>query len=111
TFQFGSRAFYHGEPNVLMQTAVVLAITASQALINHAGIRLTARLTDLSGYLILVVASLLTVALLLYGSSWDWARLVTFENNGGRGSVWPEASTPWLFVLGFLLPAYTITGF
>ena len=38
------------------QAIGVLLITGSQALINHLGIRLTTALTDLSGYLILVVA-------------------------------------------------------
>ena len=37
-------------------------MTASQAFINHWGIRLTSRLVDLSGYLIIVVAFVLTGA-------------------------------------------------
>jgi amino acid transporter len=39
---------------------------------------------------------------------------VSFANYSGArgGSVWPATgSVPWLFLLGFLLPAYTITGF
>ena len=36
-------------------------------MINHRGIVLTSRLTDLSGYLILVVAAVLTLALLAFG--------------------------------------------
>ena len=49
----------------------VLAICASQALVNHLGIRLTTRLTDFSGYWILAVALLLTVAMLAFAPSLD----------------------------------------
>jgi amino acid transporter len=89
-------------------------ITFTQALVNHLGIRLTALLTDFSGYWILIVAVALTVCLLLGASSYDFSRLITFTNYSGErgGNVWPEmTSLPWLFALGFLLPAYTITGF
>ena len=47
------------------QALGVVAITASQAIINHLGIGITARLTDFSGYWILVVAAVLTVCLLV----------------------------------------------
>jgi amino acid transporter len=89
-------------------------MTGSQAFVNHVGIRLTARLTDFSGYLIFAVALLLTVALLAFASTWDWARLITFTNFGGIAgpeSVWPAAPMYHLFLVGLLLPAYTITGF
>src|SRR5262249_10373351 len=42
------------------------------------------------------------------------ARLVTFINYSGAagGEVWPATDNlAWLFLLGFLLPAYTVTGF
>lgn len=100
------------------QTAVaivgVFAICASQALINHLGIRLTTRLTDFSGYWILAVAALLAAAMLYFAPSLDPRSLVTFSNFSGErgGSVWPETgSIALLFALSFLLPAYTITGF
>jgi amino acid transporter len=98
------------------QTAFVLAVTVSQALINHRGIRLTTRLTDFSGYWILLVATMLTVACLVFASSWDLSRLWRFENfsvaSPGENSVWPkQSSMVVLFLLGLLLPAYTITGF
>jgi amino acid transporter len=92
----------------------VLLITCAQALLNHLGIRITAALTDLSGYLILLVASALTVAMLMYAPRIDLARLVTFTNYSGLtgGNVWPESGhIAWVFLLGFLLPAYTVTGF
>ena len=94
--------------------AGVFAIGASQALINHLGIRLTTRLTDFSGYWILVVAVLLAGSLLAYAPSLDLSRLVRFANYSGArgGDVWPVTdSLVLLFALSFLLPAYTITGF
>src|SRR5882724_10720497 len=45
------------------QIVSVALITGSQALLNHFGIRVTTLLTDFSGYLILVVASLLTLVM------------------------------------------------
>jgi len=98
-----------------IEVLAVLAITASQALINHLGIRLTSRLTNFSGFLILAVAVALPVALAAYSGPWHVERLVTFTNHSGlptEAPVWPvAASLPILFLLGMLLPAYTITGF
>src|SRR6185436_1184665 len=87
-----------------------------QGLLNHYGIHLTTRLTDLSGYLILGVATVLTVALVLAAQHLEWARLWTFTNfsglPAGDAAVFPKQDNiMWLFALGFLLPAYTITGF
>jgi amino acid transporter len=81
--------------------------------------RLTSRLTDLSGYLILVVAAALTAALLGFGiaeAGFHPGRLVTFTNYSGLplgdNPVWPRTDNMlWLFALGLLLPAYTLTGF
>lgn len=99
-----------------LRTAVIVLMTLSQGLLNHYGIRLTTRLTDLSGWLILGVATVLTVALLLATKHFEWARLWTFTNYSGLpagdGAVFPKQDNlAWLFALGFLLPAYTITGF
>ncbi|MEP7124774.1 MAG: amino acid permease [Byssovorax sp.] len=97
-----------------LQAGCVVAITGSQALVNHLGIGITSRLTDFSGYWILGVAAVLTAALLFFAPHLDVARLWTFVNNSGvrGGKTWPETpSLGWLFLLGFLLPAYTITGF
>jgi amino acid transporter len=99
---------------LLLQAGVVCAITLSQALLNHLGIRITTRLTDFSGYWILMVAVALTVSLLAYTPHLDFARLITFTNFSGAagGNVWPPStSMSWLFALGLLLPLYTITGF
>ena len=97
-----------------LQAAFVIGITVLQSVINHVGIRATAKLTDISGYLIFAVALLLTIALLAYAQHWDFSRLVTFKNYSGKagGDVWPETSSlVMLFGLGLLLPIYTITGF
>lgn len=97
-----------------LQAGCVVLITASQALVNHLGIGLTSRLTDFSGYWILGVAAVLTLVLLFFAPHLDVTRLWTFANNSGPrgGDVWPETkSLGTLFLLGFLLPAYTITGF
>ncbi len=99
---------------LVIQGVCVLAITASQALVNHLGIRATTRLTDLSGYWILIVATALTLAMVGYAPHLAFGRLVTFTNYSGAAGadVWPKtASMAKLFVLGFLLPAYTVTGF
>jgi amino acid transporter len=98
----------------LLQAIGVIAITASQAAINHMGIGATARLTDFSGYWILLIALLLTVCLLAFAPSIDASRLLTFENLSGSagGGTWPRTERlVVLFALGALLPAYTITGF
>ena len=89
-------------------------MTFSQAVLNHKGIRLTTRLTDFSGWLILVVAVALTAAMLCYADGFDFARLFTFTNYSGEpgANVLPRGENiSWLFALGLLLPAYTITGF
>ena len=100
--------------SVGIQTLVVLLITGSQALVNHLGIRLTSKLTDISGYLIFFTAVFLTGSLLYYAPHLDVSRLWEFKNLSGDagGKVWPQTSNlTYLFLLGLLLPAFTITGF
>lgn len=105
------------DPTTLTSTHQIIGlslITFSQALFNHFGIRVTTLLTDLSGYLIFIVATVLTIALLAYAPSLDFSRLFTFTNFSGAlgGGVWPSRdSVPMLFLLGLLLPIYTITGY
>lgn len=96
------------------QLIFMIVITASQALINHLGIKLTSILTDFSGYLILLGSVALAVALFAYAPSYDFDRLWTFANYSGDagGGVWPRTeSIGFLFALGLLLPIYTITGY
>src|SRR5579871_2668953 len=84
------------------QFVFVAAITAIQAIINHRGIQLTAKLTDMSGYLIFGGAVALTVVALLAAEHWDFARLWTFTNYSGLPAgdspVWPKVPTSWVFL-------------
>lgn len=97
-----------------LQAVCVLAITVTQAILNHRGIRLTSRLTDLSGYLIFAISLLLTVALFVVAKHIDFSRLWTFTNYSGPAGadIWPKTDNLlYLFLLSILLPAYTVTGF
>ena len=92
----------------------MVLVTGLHALINHLGIRATTRLTDFSGYLILIGTTLLIFALLAYAPSHDFSRLWTFTNYSGDagGGVWPQTSSiGMIFMLGLLLPIYTLTGY
>ena len=118
TYRFAMAALGPGpmpaELDLAAQAIGVVLITASQAAVNHLGIGATARLTDFSGYWILLVAAALTVGLLAFAPGLDPSRLVTFANYSGSagGGVWPATEgLVMLFALGVLLPAYTITGF
>lgn len=96
------------------QIIAVALILGSQALFNHVGIRATTILTDFSGYLIFAVAIALTATMLYAAPSIDLSRLFTFTNNTGEagGGVFPAYDGFWMaFLIGLLLPAYTVTGF
>ncbi|HET6574722.1 MAG TPA: amino acid permease [Fimbriiglobus sp.] len=117
TFRFALAALAPDAlPSAGLQLTVVALMTASQAVVNHRGIRATRVLTDFSGYWILLVSAAVTISLLAAAPGYDFGRLVTFTNFSGLPAggepVWPPvASLAWLFALGLLLPAYTITGF
>ena len=103
-----------GDQGWWVQSIVITIITVSQGLFNHFGIRTTTRLTDFSGYLIFVVAIVLTLAMLSVAPNWDLSRLFAFVNNTGEpgGLVVPEARTALVAIMiGLLYPIYTITGF
>jgi amino acid transporter len=96
------------------QAIAVAIIVATQAAFNHRGIKVTTLLTDFSGYLILAVAVVLTATMLYGAPHLDFSRLVTFTNNSGDpgGDVVPLSHNGlYVFLLGLLLPIYTITGF
>jgi amino acid transporter len=95
-------------------SAFITVFAVTQALFNHFGIKVTTMLTDFSGYLIFVVAVLLTLSMLIWGAGFDLSRLFTFVNNTGEpgGLVVPEPRTALVaFLIGLLYPLYTITGF
>jgi len=100
---------------LLLQLVAVALLTLTQAAFNHFGIRTTTRITDASGWLILVVSLALTVALLVTAPVLVPGRLLEVSNFTGLPEgepVWPRTeSVLWAFALGLLLPAYTITGF
>ena len=116
TFSFFVGAFGPAigvHPGPLPQFIFMVLVTCAQALLNHLGIKLTSRLTDLSGYLILFGALLLTGVLLAYAPSHHVSRLWTFTNYSGAagGGVWPKTSSlGFVFLLGLLLPIFTLTG-
>jgi amino acid transporter len=112
TGTFGPLIGMTGTPGEIV--IFVAVITAIQALINHLGIKLTALLTDWSGYIILATTVALIVACLAYAPTHEWSRLWTFTNYSGDagGGVWPQSdSLIYLFALSLLLPIYTITGY
>ena len=89
-------------------------ITALQAIINHLGIKLTALLTDWSGYLIFGTTLILVVACLGFAPTHDFSRLWTFTNYSGDpgAGTFPQSNNMlYLFSLSLLLPIYTITGY
>jgi amino acid transporter len=113
-FFFGAFGSLLGmEDNITTRISVLAVLTGMQALVNHFGIRLTAALTDFSGYLILVTATALTIVCLAAADSFDFGRLFTLTNYSGEAgaNVWPEVSDTWVLLLGLLLPIYTITGY
>jgi amino acid transporter len=105
-----------GRHPVVVKAVGVSVITVTQAMFNHRGIKLTTILTDISGWLILAVSALLTGVLLWKAPGLPFGRLVTFTNYSGLppgdSPIWPRnENIGWLFAMGSLLPAYTITGF
>ncbi|RJG44013.1 MULTISPECIES: amino acid permease [unclassified Mesorhizobium] len=117
TYYFFMGAFgttYLGLEDTTTTRIIFLAIiTGLQALVNHMGIGLTAKLTDFSGYLIFATAIVLALVCLAAADSYEIGRLFTFANYSGEagGNVWPTNSSTWVFLLGLLLPIYTITGY
>jgi amino acid transporter len=96
------------------QTFYIALFTAIQAVLIYRFPKFTTKITDLSGYLIMIIAAVLTLSLLAYNPNpLDFSRLFTFTNfTGTEGSVWPASEgMVFPFLLGLLLAIYTITGF
>jgi len=100
-----------------VQHGAIILMCLGQALVNHRGIRLTSRLNDLNGYLILVLTPVIVMALLVFGvtsAGFHPERLIAFTNYSGPAGkdVFPESDNiALLFLMGLLLPAYTLSGF
>ena len=111
------------EDTITQRVGFVAVITALQALVNHFGIGLTMKLTDLAGYIIFAAAIALTAVCLYFAPSFDLSRLWTFHDYTGQATlagdgtltgaaVWPNTvGIGMAFLLGLLLPIYTITGY
>ncbi len=99
----------------LWQQAIgVSLITITQALFNHVGIKVTSKLTDFSGYLILVTAVVLILVMLYCAPHFDLGRLTSIVNYTGPtgGDVFPRSENLlYVFALALILPLYTVTGF
>ena len=96
------------------QIFFIALFTVIQAILIHRFPKFTTKITDISGYLIMIIAAVLTVSLLAYNQNpLDFSRLFTFTNfTGTEGSVWPASEgMVFPFLLGLLLAVYTITGF
>jgi len=88
----------------------------TQSLLNHYGIDLTTKVTDLSGYLIFALTIILIIALFAFSPvALDFSRLFSFQNFTGDpgGAVVPfrTESVAFAFLLGLVYVCYTITGF
>jgi amino acid transporter len=101
------------EDSTTTRIIFLAVITGLQALVNHMGIGLTAKLTDFSGYLIFATSIALAIVCLAVADTYEIGRLFTFANYSGEtgGNVWPATSAAWVFLLGLLMPIYTITGY
>lgn len=98
------------------QFIFVAIVLITQALLNHYGISLTTKLTDLSGYLIFALTIILIGSLFTFSPvALDFSRLWTFTNFTGDvgGAVVPfrTESVAFAFLLGLSYVCYTITGF
>ena len=96
---------------------IFLAIVlTTQALLNHYGIDLTTKVTDLSGYLIFGLTIILIISLFVFSPvALDFSRLFQLQNFTGDpgGAVVPfrTESIAFAFLLGLVYVCYTITGF
>ena len=104
--------------NINTQHIFVSLALVTQGLLNHYGIGITTKVTDLSGYLIFALTIIFIIALFVFSPvALDFSRLVTFTNltgpDGGGGGVIPivAPSTFVAFFFGLIYVMYTITGF
>ncbi len=94
----------------------MVVVLTTQALLNHYGIELTTKLTDFSGYMILVLTVVLIIVLFAFSPvALDFSRLFAFQNVTGDagGAVVPfrTESVAFAFLLGLSYVCYTLTGY
>jgi len=100
----------------MWQMVFLIVVLTTQSLLNHYGISLTTKLTDLSGYLILGLTVILIIALFAFSPvALDFSRLWNFTNftgdSGGGVVPFRTESIAFAFLLGLSYVCYTITGF
>ena len=98
------------------QFIFLAVVLTTQALLNHYGIELTTKVTDLSGYLILALTVILVIALFVFTPvALDFSRLTQITNftgdTGGGAIPFRTESIAFAFLLGLVYVCYTITGF
>jgi amino acid transporter len=98
------------------QFVFVAVVLITQSLLNHYGIGITTKLTDISGYLIFALTIILIIGLFAFSPvAMDFSRLVQFDNFTGDagGGVVPFTTQGigFAFLLGLSYVCYTITGF
>lgn len=96
------------EPSKVQLLSVYAVILISHAILNHVGIRIVAKLNDVSAVYHLVGAGLLIAALIYYGPTQDVTYL--FDTSFSTAT---SSSTPyWIaFLVGLLQAQWTITGY
>lgn len=98
------------------QFIFMVIVLTTQALLNHYGIELTTKITDLSGYLIFALTIILIIALFAFTPvALDISRLWTFTNftgdSGGAVVPFRTESIAFAFLLGLSYVCYTLTGY
>lgn len=96
------------EPSKVQLLSVYAVILISHAILNHVGIRIVAKLNDVSAVYHLVGAGLLIAALVYYGPSQDVSYLFDTSFSTATSSTTPY----WIaFLVGLLQAQWTITGY
>ncbi len=98
------------------QFVFMVVVLATQALLNHYGIDIVTKATDLSGYLILALTIILIIALFAFSPvALDFSRLMTFTNftgdSGGGVVPFRTGGIAFAFLLGLSYVCYTLTGY
>ncbi|MBK9926692.1 MAG: amino acid permease [Anaerolineales bacterium] len=98
------------------QFVFMVVVLTTQALLNHYGIELTTKITDVSGYLIFALTIILIIALFAFSPvALDFSRLWTFTNftgtSGGEVVPFRTESVAFAFLLGLSYVCYTLTGY
>ncbi|NGQ96919.1 amino acid permease [Brevibacillus sp. SYP-B805] len=96
------------EPTKLQLLSVYAVILISHAILNHVGIRIVAKLNDVSAVYHLVGAGLLIAALIYFGPSQD----VSYLFDTSFSTATSDGTPYWIaFLVGLLQAQWTITGY